>query len=204
MKQEYGRFISVEGPDGGGKSSSVPLIVEHLKEKGYNVLQTREIGGTPIGEKIREAILNGEMLPMTELLLCYAARAQHVESVIRPALAQNKIVVSDRFSDSTFAYQGARGFSKEVTELDQFVLRGFQPDYTLFFDLTLKESLNRVGYRGQSMDRFEQETIAYRERVYDTYHKLLIDNPKRMHRINAMLPMADVQQNVLAWVDQYF
>jgi dTMP kinase len=201
--KQRGLFISLEGPDGAGKTTQVSFIVEHLRNLGFDVIQTREPGGNPFAEKIRDILLCGVMCNKAELLLFAAARADHVENTIKPALAEGKIVICDRFSDSTYAYQGsARNMKNDVEELERFVLRGFEPDHTLYFDLTLEESMKRLFGRMTDINVFDAQTRNFKKDVYNGYKKRFLMNPHRMHKIDAMKPIEHVTQQVKEWIDK--
>lgn len=156
-----GLFITLEGPEGAGKSTNRDYLAMCLRAAGIEVLLTREPGGTPLAERIRELLLAPSDEPMaadTELLLVFAARAQHLAKVIRPALARGCVVLCDRFTDATYAYQGGgRGLSQQrIAELERFVQGDLRPDLTLLFDLPVEQGLARAAARGR-LDRFEQE-----------------------------------------------
>lgn len=195
-----GKFITLEGPDGAGKTTQGQRLAVTLRNRGYDVVQTREPGGTPVAEKIRDMLLHEKLHIKTEILLFAAARAQHVEEVIKPALADGKVVICDRFSDSSFAYQGmGRGYPADVEEIERFTLRGFEPDYTLFFDLSLEESLTRLLGRNDN-NAFDAQTRDFKLAVYRGYKKRLLQNPQRMVRIDAMQNIEEVTSQVLAWM----
>ena len=170
-----GLFISFEGADGSGKSTQYRLFEEFLKSLGYDVVLTREPGGTPISERIREIILdpeNKEMDDMTEALLFAASRAQHVAQLIRPAVAEGKIVLCDRFMDSSIAYQGyGRGLGDCVRIINEYAVRGTQPDLTFFLDLSPEAGRERNRAMGKN-DRLEQQAIEFHDRVYEGYKEL--------------------------------
>jgi len=203
-----GRFITFEGPDGSGKSSNIERLQEVLTELGYTVVLSREPGGTPTAEKLRTIILSDPVGPKCELLLFAAARANHVETKIKPALAEGKIVISDRFADSSYAYQGiARGMKEDVLMLENFVLQGFEPDYTLFFDVSLEESARRLNRRAGDtgeFNHFDQEQRDFKTKVYNGYQERFRDNPHRMVRIDAMQKLQDVAFDVKAWARTTF
>jgi dTMP kinase len=199
-----GKMISVEGVDAAGKSSQIAGIVRILETHGFEVVQTREPGGTILGEKLRALLLNEKMCPMAEMLTFAAARAEHVETLIKPALAQGKIVICDRFADSTYAYQGAaRGFKSDVEELERFVLRGFEPDYTLFFNITLEQSLKRLMARSDN-NAFDNADRQFKKDVYDGYRKRFLQNPHRMVLIDAMQSIGNVTKQVSDWLYNSF
>lgn len=201
-----GMLITFEGPDGSGKTTNIKVLVGWLQDKGYDVVYTREPGGTPVGEKIRELLLNNPMAPMTEVLLFNASRAEHLNQLILPAIEAGKIVVCDRFSDSTYAYQAAgRGWFEQVKIMEEFVHEGFEPHYTLFFDVTLEESLRRLHERtGGKLDVFEQEKNEFRERVYQGYQVRFKHKVHRMVRIDAMKTPEEVSQQVIEWAKTVF
>ncbi len=201
-----GMLITFEGPDGSGKTTNIKTLVGWLKDKGHDVIYTREPGGTPVGEKIRELLLSSSMAPLTEVLLFNASRAEHLDNLIRPSLAAGKIVVCDRFSDSTYAYQASgRGWVSQVEDMENFVHGGFEPNYTLFFDVTLEESMRRLKERaGDNLDVFEKEKTEFRQRVYDGYQTRFKQKSHRMVRIDAMKTPEEVTQQVIDWAEKTF
>jgi len=197
-----GLFITLEGIEGVGKSTHAGFIRDALERAGRRVCQTREPGGTALGEDIRSLLLHGRELAIsdnTELLLIFAARAQHLEEVIRPALARGEIVLCDRFTDATYAYQGGgRGIPAEhIAELENFVQGELRPDHTLLFDAPVATGLERAGGRGAT-DRFEAETAQFFELVRRAYLDLAANQPGRIHIIDAARPLQQVQEAVLA------
>ena len=184
-----GLLISFEGPDGAGKSTVLEHVATGLKEQGYQILITREPGGVPISEKIRDVILdprNTAMDKKTELLLYIASRRQHLTERVLPALAAGKIVLMDRFIDSSVAYQGfGRGLDvADIEWLNQFATDGLEPDLTLYFDLEVEEGLARISKsKERSADRLDQESIAWHKRVRQGYLSILTDNPERVMEI---------------------
>lgn len=201
-----GKFITIEGPDGAGKTTNVKILVGWLQDRGYDVVYTREPGGTPLGEQIRGILLNQPMAPMTEIMMFCAARAEHLEQLIRPSLKQGKIVICDRFSDSTYAYQAAgRGWFKEVEIMENVIHGNFEPDHTLFFNVTLEESMRRLHERtGGKLDVFEQEKKEFRERVYQGYQVRFKHKQHRMVLIDAMQTPEEVAAQVIAWAEKTF
>lgn len=202
-----GQFITLEGTEGGGKSTNLGFIESFLLEQGVDVVVTREPGGTDIGEAIRAILLNkdfSEMCDDAELLLMFAARAQHIQEKIKPALAAGKWVISDRFTDATYAYQGgARGGDFErIAQIEQWVQQGFQPNLTFIFDLSVKEGMARVLSRsqqtGQIIDRFEQEKQAFFEKVRATYLDRAKACPERYEVLDASQPLEQVQRCIQA------
>ena len=193
-----GLFITLEGPEGAGKSTNREYLAECLRARGLQVLLTREPGGTPLAERIRELLLapaEEAMCADTELLLMFAARAQHLDTVIRPALRKGMVVLCDRFTDATYAYQGGgRGLSFErIGTLEDFVQGPLRPDLTLVFDLPVEVGLSRAAARGR-LDRFEQEGRAFFEAVRKTYLQRAAAEPSRYRVIDAGRTLAEVQQ----------
>lgn len=181
-----GRFITFEGIDGAGKSSHIEATVRWLRERGHTVLETREPGGTPLAETLRELVLHAGMDPLTEALLVFAARRDHLVQCIEPALAAGQTVVCDRFTDASFAYQGAgRGFALDVlAQLEGWVQQGRQPDLTLWFDLPAQTAaLRRAAVRAP--DRFEREDLDFFERVRAGYAARQQASPQRFRRLDA-------------------
>lgn len=184
-----GIFITLEGPDGGGKTTQARLLVERLNRAGVPAVHTREPGGTPIGEAIRGLILSpaNDVADATEVLLYAAARAQNVEQVIRPALAEGRVVIGDRYVDSSLAYQGfALGRGVEaVRQVNAFATGGLLPDFTLLLDVQPEEGLARVGGRcqGEAVDRIEQRKLDYHRKVREYYLTLAQQEPGRIHLI---------------------
>ena len=197
-------MISFEGVDCSGKSSAIIYLQKLLKEKGYDVLSSREPGGTPLGEQIRAMVLSTTMNIKTEILVFAAARVEHLTQVILPALSRGCIVLCDRFADSSYAYQGrGRGYPKEVLEIEKFALQGFEPNYTLFFDVKLEESFRRLAIR-ETRDRFEMERRDFHQSVFEGYLERFQDNPHRMVRIDAMQTIENVQEQIKNWVETVF
>ncbi|MFT0634326.1 dTMP kinase [Pseudomonas sihuiensis] len=195
-----GLFITLEGPEGAGKSTNREYLAELLREQGIDVLLTREPGGTPLAERIRELLLDPSDEPMaadTELLLVFAARAQHLQQVIRPALAKGSVVLCDRFTDATYAYQGGgRGLSIErIAQLEQFVQGELRPDLTLIFDLPVEIGLARAAARGR-LDRFEQEGRGFFEAVRQAYLQRAKQAPQRYRVLDAGQTLAQVQADI--------
>ena len=190
-------FITLEGPEGAGKSTNREYLAQRLRDQGVRVLLTREPGGTPLAERIRELLLEPSEEPMaadTELLLVFAARAQHLAQVIRPALQRGEVVICDRFTDATYAYQGGgRGLSMErIAQLESFVQGELRPDLTLVFDLPVEIGLQRAVARGR-LDRFEQEQRSFFEAVRSSYLQRAADYPQRYRVLDAAQPLEQVQ-----------
>lgn len=196
-----GRFITFEGIDGAGKSSHIQAVAEALRAQGTELVLTREPGGTPLAEQLRALFLHQVMDPLTEALLVFAARRDHLTQVIEPALARGATVLCDRFTDATFAYQGAgRGFDLAVlATLEQWVQQGRQPDLTLWFDLPPEVAAERRA-AAREPDRLESEAAAFFERVRAGYAARQQAAPGRVQRIDAHQPLAAVRADVLACV----
>ncbi|WP_454255758.1 dTMP kinase [Pseudomonas sp. Marseille-Q8238] len=195
-----GLFITLEGPEGAGKSTNRDYLASRLREHGIDVLLTREPGGTPLAERIRELLLapsDEAMAADTELLLVFAARAQHLHGVIRPALEQGRVVLCDRFTDATYAYQGGgRGLSEaRIAQLEDFVQGGLRPDLTLVFDLPIEVGLSRAAARGR-LDRFEQEGRRFFDAVRQTYLRRVDAEPARYRLLDAARSLGEVQQAI--------
>ena len=193
-------FITLEGPEGSGKTSHIPYLVEYLREKGYIVFSTREPGGTSIGEQIREVIhdmKNVEMQPRTETLLYQAARAQIVEQVIKPRLADDEIVISDRFYDSTIAYQGYghQQDLEQVRALVKYATGGLVPDLTVLLDVDIEEGLKRKK-KDNEWNRLDAYTVEFHQRVRNGYHDMAKAEPNRWVVIDAGQKWDDVQEEV--------
>lgn len=195
-----GLFITLEGPEGAGKSTNREYLAQRLREHGLDVVLTREPGGTPLAERIRELLLTPADEPMnsdTELLLVFAARAQHLAQVIRPALARGAVVLCDRFTDATYAYQGGgRGLAfQRIEQLEQFVQGEMRPDLTLIFDLPVAIGLSRAAARGR-LDRFEQEGLEFFEAVRNAYLERARQKPQRYRVIDAGQSLTSVQADL--------
>ena len=184
-----GLFVTFEGPDGSGKSTQARMLAARLRHEGRDVLESVEPGGTPIGQQIRRILLdpaNKELTATAELLLMFAARAQNVEQWIVPALEQGKIVISDRFTDSSIAYQGSgRGLGWErVLELDRIACHGLKPDLTICIDIDTETGLARALARGGSETRLEEQAIEFHHKVREAYHELARREPQRFRLID--------------------
>ncbi|MHC9510433.1 dTMP kinase [Kangiella sp. M94] len=195
-----GKFITIEGTEGVGKSTNIAFIKAWFEAKNISLLHTREPGGTPLAEEIRELLLSQREEAVdakSELLLMYAARAQHVSQKIKPALEQGQWVLCDRFSDASFAYQGAGralGLDKLVA-LDQWVLEGFKPDLTILLDLPVEVGLSRAQERGP-IDRFEEEKVEFFEQVRNGYLQIAQQEPDRVKIVDARGSLEEVQQQI--------
>lgn len=200
-------FITLEGVEGAGKSSLMDHISDLFTRAGHEVIQTREPGGTKTGEQIREILLDSNNIGLessTELLLMFAARMQHLEEVIKPALASGHIVICDRFTDASYAYQGGgRGIEESrIQTLEDWVQEGIKPDLTLLFDLDVEVGLRRAGKRSQA-DRFEQEDILFFERIRSCYLERANKEPTRFRIIDSGESLENVKQQVQKVLQEY-
>lgn len=191
------KFITLEGMDGAGKSTHIPEIINALQARGLEVVSTREPGGTVLGEHVRELVLHEPMHAETETLLMFAARREHIEQVIRPALARGAYVVSDRFTDATYAYQhGAKGIGfDKIALLEHWVQDTLQPDLTLLFDVPVEVSMQRLA-SAREPDKFERESEAFFEKIRATYLLRAAQNPQRFQIIDANQPLDIVKKIV--------
>ena len=196
-----GLFITLEGGEGAGKSTSLAFVRAFLEQAGKKVVVTREPGGTPLGEKIRALLLQGrdDMHVDTELLLMFAARGEHLTRVVLPALTSGAYVVCDRFTDATYAYQGGgRGLAAErIRVLEEWVQQGLRPDLTLLLDIPVDKGLTRAGQRS-APDRFERETFDFFERVRQRYLMIAASEPQRVKVIDAGQDIPHVEQQLRA------
>ena len=197
-----GKFITLEGVDGAGKSTHLDFIAEWLRARGHEVVVTREPGGTPLGETLRDLLLHRDMDADTELLLMFAARQAHLSQLILPSLARGAWVLSDRFTDASYAYQcGGRGLVEaRVAALEAWVQQGFQPDLTLVFDVSAEIAAARRG-AARSADRFEREADAFFERVRAAYLMRAAAEPGRIRVVDASPAIRAVQLNVIACLE---
>lgn len=210
-----GTFITFEGIDGSGKSTQLRLLANFLRLKGYEVLATREPGGTPVGIRLRAALLDEqeEVDPLTELLVFAADRAQHVRRVLRPALESGHIVLSDRYADATIAYQGAgRGFAPQlISEIVELATEGLIPDRTLLFDLSVAESIGRMKRRAEGRrkadkgDRLDAENEEFYTRVRNAYLRMASEEPERFRIIETGASIEEthvrVKEAVVPWLE---
>lgn len=207
MAVTKGKFITVEGGEGAGKSSNLAFIRDLLEQSGLEVVFTREPGGTALGEDIRDLLLGHKHTGMardTELMLMFAARAEHLARIILPALNAGKWVLCDRFTDASYAYQGGgRGIDmSRIRALEEWVQQGLKPDLTLLLDLPIETGLDRAGQRSEP-DRFEVEQHAFFERVRSTYLEIANRDNQRVHIIDAAVPLVQVQEQIHAIMNQF-
>lgn len=197
-----GRFITLEGVDGAGKSTHLGFVADWLRARGHEVVVTREPGGTPLGETLRELLLHRDMDAGTELLLMFAARQQHLAELIQPALARGAWVVSDRFTDASYAYQcGGRGIdSTRVAALESWVQQGFAPDMTLLFDVPAEVAGARRA-AARVADRFEREADSFFNRVRGAYLERAAADPARIHVLDARQGIAELQTAIAQLLD---
>ncbi|MDR4514029.1 dTMP kinase [Nitrosomonas sp.] len=201
-----GKFITLEGTDGAGKSTQLEYLTALLQQKGQTLVVTREPGGTPLGERLRALLLDqsNAMHRETEALLMFAARREHIDKVITPALQNGTWVISDRFTDASFAYQGGgRGLNwDKLTLLEQWVQDGLQPDLTLFFDVPVEVGLQRISTI-KTPDRFEREQQDFFQRVRDAYLARARQHPRRIHIIDARQSVSAVRAEVASIIETF-
>lgn len=192
------KFITLEGMDGAGKSTHISSIISLLKQRGVEVVSTREPGGTELGERLRELLLHEAMHPETETLLMFAARREHIAQVIAPALARGAYVLSDRFTDATYAYQcGAKGVNAlKIEQMEQWVQDGLQPDMTLLFDVPVEVSMQRLS-AAREPDKFERESADFFTHIRNAYLERARQNPERFKVIDSNRPLDEVAQSVM-------
>jgi len=202
-----GKFISIEGIEGAGKSTQLAFIQRYLTEQGKKLVVTREPGGTDLGEQIRTLLLTPTKTGMavdTELLLMFAARTEHLEQVVKPALERGDWVLSDRFVDATFAYQGGgRGIDlQRITSLSNWALQGLQTDVTFLFDLPVELGQQRVLSRNQGIDRFEQEKVEFFQRIRESYLQRAQQEPNRIKVIDASKTIVEIELQLTTLLDK--
>ena len=200
------QFITIEGIDGSGKSTFIPKIQKMIEERFGEVVLTREPGGTPFAEELREIILNKPMTKMTEVLLAFAARAEHLEELIIPALEKGKFVISDRFTDSTLAYQGyGKGVPiEEIHTLTKLVQKDLEPGLTLIFTVPIEVSKERLGRTGKTPDKFESQNNEFFLNAIEGYEKIAQTNPERYKLIDSSKSLEHTEQQVNAYMEEYF
>jgi dTMP kinase len=206
MNQQKGKFITLEGPECTGKSTIAPMLAEHLRNRGYTVTHTREPGGSELAEHLRKLLLEERRInSITEALMFWASRADHIYNTITPALEAGHIVVCERFHDSSFAFQGiGRGLLEETLTLEKMVLNGLSPDYTLYYDIPFEEQKRRLSLRKASADRIEKQGLEFYANVFNGYQHRFNSNPDRMVRIDALPNEEEVQQATLRWANAVF
>jgi len=198
-----GKFITLEGVDGAGKTTHVEFIKKYLSNLGVNFVMTREPGGTLLGEQLREILLHDEMSPETETLLMFAARNEHIEKVIRPNLTEGKVVISDRFTDATYAYQsGGKGVKeKKIDILKEWVQASLQPDLTFLFDLSVEVSIERLN-KTRELDKFEREEKSFHENIRQKYLLLAKVSPERFCILNSEESIEKIQNQIKFKLDR--
>ena len=198
-----GKFITLEGVDGAGKTSHIEFIKEYLTNLKFDFIMTREPGGTELGERLREILLHDEMTPKTETILMFAARNEHIEKVIRPGLTSGAIVISDRFTDASYAYQsGGKGVEDEAIDvLKDLVQKNLQPDLTFLFDLPVEVSIKRLK-KTRKLDKFEKEEKDFHENVRKKYLMIAKNNPKRFSVLNSEKSIDEIQSQIKIKLDE--
>jgi len=201
-----GLFITIEGPDGSGKTTQSKLLVEYLKKKGYSVVHTREPGGTSLAEFLREVILNPDLkiAPVTELLLYSASRAQHTIELIKPSLQERKIVVCERYTGATIAYQGyGRGLDIElIKKLNRIATGGLTPDLTIILDVPVEKGLRRIK-KGRNHDRLEKESLEFHRRVRQGYLALAKESPEKIKVVSSSDNIDLTHKRIVKVVEKY-
>jgi dTMP kinase len=202
MTQQRGKFISFEGIDGAGKSTHIGFTADYLRARGLELVSTREPGGTPLGERLRELVLHEKMHLETEALLMFASRREHIAQVIAPALARGAWVISDRFTDASFAYQGGgRGLARDKLDaLEQWVHPHLQPDLTLLFDVPLEVARARLDAT-RALDKFEQEKADFFSAARNEYLRRAAQFPERFRVIDSTRTIADIQVQLATLLD---
>ena len=200
---QLGKFITLEGVDGAGKTSHIEFIKEYLTNLKFDFIMTREPGGTELGERLREILLHDEMTPKTETILMFAARNEHIEKVIRPGLMSGAIVISDRFTDASYAYQsGGKGVEdEEIDVLKDLVQKNLQPDLTFLFDLPVEVSIKRLK-KTRKLDKFEKEEKDFHENVRKKYLMIAKNNPKRFSVLNSEKSIDEIQSQIKIKLDE--
>jgi len=204
-----GGFITIEGADGAGKTTQLNFVEEWISQRGIELVRTREPGGTALGERLRQILLAANDLSISdeaELLMIFAARQQHLDQLIIPALEAGKWVLSDRFTDATYAYQGAgRGIAFERIEvLENWVQKGLQPDLTMVLDVNVETGMARSAGRGLEADRFERQAITFKEAVRLNYLQRAAQMPERIHVIDASGSVQSVQHSLVAVLEGFW
>lgn len=189
------KFITFEGGEGSGKTTQSKMLASYLQSRGHDVLWTREIGGTEVAEKIRDVILNNKIEVLTELLLVMAARRDHIENIIKPAIARGKIVICDRFIDSTLCYQGDVLGHQLVLDLHHNLLGGLMPDITFFIDVPVEEGVRRASARG-GMNKFDNQDIDKHEKIRESFLSLTSVFPERIYKIDGIRKLDEIADDI--------
>ena len=199
-----GIFITLEGPDGSGKSSQVGYLMGLFEKAGFKVRLTREPGGTELAEKIRRLLLEDPKLPMTEMLLFAAARYEHTQKVILPAIEAGEIVICDRYFDSSFAYQAiGRNLFSQMLDVNKMILGGFEPDVTIFFNASREVCDARLEARSGKKDILDEETADFKDMCYEGYQIAFKANPHRMYGIDANQDMEGVRLQLCVFFEEF-
>jgi dTMP kinase len=198
-------FITLEGVDGAGKSTHIDFIKNYFDTKNINLYMTREPGGTNLGEKLRKLLLHENMDPLTETILMFAARCEHINTVIKPKLESNITVVSDRFTDATYAYQhGGKGIDLKIIDLlKKLIQKELKPDLTFLFDLPVNISMERLK-KTREMDKFESENEAFHQSIRSTYLDIAKKNKDRFYIIDSTKEITDIQKEIKDELDRFF
>jgi len=198
-----GKFITLEGVDGAGKTTHIEFIKKYLSDLGINFIMTREPGGTMLGEQLREILLHDDMTAETETLLMFAARSEHIEKVIRPNLKKGKVVISDRFTDATYAYQaGGKGVKeKKIDILKEWVQGNLQPNFTFLFDVSVEVSIERLN-KTRELDKFEREEKSFHENIRQKYLMLAKASPERFCILNSEKSIEEIQNQIKLKLDK--
>jgi len=198
-----GKFITLEGVDGAGKTTHIEFIKNYLSDLNINYVMTREPGGTALGEKLRDILLHDEMNPQTETMLMFAARNEHIDKVIRPNLIKGAVVISDRFTDATYAYQaGGKGVKDEKIDiLKKWVQEGLRPDLTFLFDLPVEVSIERLN-QTRKLDKFEREDKSFHKKIREKYLTLVEASPERFCVLNSEASIEKIQNQIKLKLDE--
>jgi len=201
--KNLGKFITLEGIDGAGKTTHIEFIKKYLSDLGINFIMTREPGGTMLGEQLREILLHDDMTAETETLLMFAARSEHIEKVIRPNLKKGKVVISDRFTDATYAYQaGGKGVKeKKIDILKEWVQGNLQPNFTFLFDVSVEVSIERLN-KTRELDKFEREEKSFHENIRQKYLMLAKASPERFCILNSEKSIEEIQNQIKLKLDK--
>ena len=198
-----GKFITLEGVDGAGKTTHIEFIKNYLSDLDINYVMTREPGGTALGEKLRDILLHDEMNPQTETMLMFAARNEHIDKVIRPNLMKGVVVISDRFTDATYAYQaGGKGVKDEKIDiLKKWVQEDLRPDLTFLFDLSVEVSIERLN-KTRKLDKFEREDKSFHKKIREKYLTLVEASPERFCVLNSEASIEKIQNQIKLKLDE--